>query len=564
MARKSRKAIIDSSLSVQREEESISCNGVKERIPTAVYVRLSNENNGRDDEESLNNQISFVHSYIMEHSDEYELIDTYVDNGHTGTNFERPDFARMMNDVNHGKIGCIVVKDLSRFGRNYIETGIYIENILPKLNVKLIAINDNFDSSRDADRQSISIPVKNMVNELYSKDISRKMFTANKIRRMKSGVLPLGPDPYGYRKNAEGSRFIPNENADYVRLIFQWSVMEVSLYEIADRLNLIGAPLPKLRFRTAVGTEKWTASAVKKVIANPVYAGDVCMGRTRRTQVGSQRNVIEVPKDQWVIYKNTHEALVPRADFDLIYKKKEQNQLLKKCQMEEAKRNMVGISADFNNMVFCAECHKRMITRMENHNEGNEHTHVKYVCTSNRKAMERACYNVVYNDFLKVLVMDQVSQHVRLLTDQAEHIKRIKESGGRKDIGLSIDKQIIAASVRVEEKKQKEAKTYEDYKDGIIAEDDFKLVHEKFVLARQKAESELKSLNAKKDAYIRVINNFLALMENCKSQPAEDGFDKQLVMEMVERINVYRDDRIEIVFKHQDVERIIQDALENR
>ena len=560
MARKSRKNITNLSSIVGQKSQAV-IEPEHKRIPTAIYVRLSMENNGHEDEDSLMNQIDYVNSYILEHADEYELVGTYVDNGHTGTNFDRPDFARMTDDVNHGKIGCIVVKDLSRFGRDYIETGVYIENILPKLRVKLIAINDNFDSSRDADRQSISAPVKNMVNEMYSKDISRKMFTANKIRRMKRGVLPLGPDPYGYRKDKDDNRYVPDENADYVRVIFQWNIMGVSHYEIADRLNLIEAPVSPLRL--ANGRENWTGSSVKKIFANPVYTGDICLGRTRRTKVASQKSVVVVPKDQWVIHKNMHKALVPKADYNLIYERKEQNQMVKKNQMEEAKRKMSSISVDFSNLVFCGECQKKMITKLEGHGERDEHTHVKYVCTGKSKT-DHSCYNFVYNDFLKVLVMEQVGQHIRVLTDQAELIKQIKELGNGKDIGLSIDKQIMAASVNVEERRQKEAKTYEDYKEGIIAEDDFKLVHEKLVIARQKAEAELRALNAKKDSYVRVINNFLSMMETIELNPSEDGFDHNLVMEMVERINVYHDDRIEIVFKNQDIEMLIKEALENR
>ena len=562
MARKSRKNLVEEKQLVGQAGDGAGI-AKKKRIPTAIYVRLSYENNGREDEKSLQNQIAYVHSYLLDHSDEYELVDTYVDNGHTGTNFERPDFERMMNDVNHGKIGCIMVKDLSRFGRNYIEIGVYIENILPKLRVKLIAINDGFDSSREADRQGISVPVKNMINEMYSKDISRKMFTANKIRRMKSDVLPLGPDPYGYQKNKEKNRYYPDENAIYVRMIFQWSIMGVSHNEIADRLDLIGAPIPRNRIEKRAGVTNWTGTSVKRILANPVYTGDICMGRRKRTKVGSQQGVIEVPKDQWVIHENTHEALVPRDDFNSLYERREHNQIVKKDQIEAAKRNMIGISVDFNNMVFCAECQKKMITRTEKHNDGEEHTHVKYVCT-NRKKTEQACYNVVYNDFLRVLVMDQVLRHVKLMADRAEIIRQIKEAGNGKDIGLSIDKRIAAASVNLEEKKQKEARTYEDFKDGIINEEDFKLVHEKHVIDRQKAEAEWKGLNAQKDTYVRIINNFLSMMDGFESHPAEDGFDKKLVMEMVGRINVYHDNRIEIVFKNQDVEQLLVEALENK
>ena len=561
MARKSRKNLSEK-IKTERNME-LFASSEQRRIPTAIYVRLSFENNGREDEESLINQISYVHSYLLEHSDEYELVDTYVDNGHTGTNFDRPGFARLMDDVNHGRIECIIVKDLSRFGRNYIETGVYIENILPKLHVKLIAINDDFDSSRDADRQSISIPVKNMVNEMYSRDISRKMFIANKLHRMKGDALPIGPNPYGYRKDSACNKYIPDENADYVRMIFQWSVMGVSLYEIADRLDLIGAPIARNRYEKRAGATNWTGSAVIKTLANPVYAGDICMGRRKRTIVGSQRHSIEVPREQWVVHRNTHEALVPRADYDLLYERRRRNQTMKNNQMEDARRNMTGISVDFGNIVYCAECQKKMITKTERHGKGDEHTHVKYVCT-NRKKTDYSCYNYVYNDLLKVLVMDQLRSYIKLLTDHAEVVKRIKELGNGKDIVLSIDKQIVAVSVNVEEQRQKEAKLYEDYKEGIITEEDFKLVHEKQILSRQRAEAQLRELNAKKDSYVRVINNYLSMVDGLDIHPSEDGFDGRLVMEMVERINVFHDNRIEIVFKNHDIEELIAEVLENR
>ncbi|MBR3636556.1 MAG: recombinase family protein [Lachnospiraceae bacterium] len=559
MARKSRKIINAPSQSLAKP---IFTPANKNRIPTAIYARLSNENNGHEDESSIQNQISLIQNYLTEHSDEYELFDIYVDNGHTGTNFERPDFLRLMDDVNHGRIGCILVKDLSRFGRNYIETGVYIENILPKLDVKLIAVNDSFDSSKDGDRQSISVPIKNMVNEMYSRDLSRKMFTANTIRRMKKDVLPLGPSPYGYYKNKAKTHFLPDENSDYVRVIFQWVLLGVSYYEIADRLNLIGAPVARNLIEGRAGDYKWTSSAVKKIIANPVYTGSVCLGRCKRTKLGTQRGSIEVPKEQWVIHENTHEALVPKPDFDLLYERKMKNRILKKGQMEEARKNMVEANMDFNNMVYCAECQKKMITKWERHKDNDEVTHVKYVCT-NRKKTEKSCYNVVYNDFLRVIVMDQVLIHVKLLSDQAELIKRIKGSGDGKDICLSIDKQIQAAAVKLEEKKELEAKTYVDYKEGLIEIDDFKLIHERCVLERQKVEKEYKNLSSKKDAYVRIINQFLSMMNDINYNPGADGFDERLVKELVERINVYHDNKFEVIFKNRGYESLIKEALNN-
>ena len=560
MARKSRKNSEVMSRSV-KDVCNKSTNG-EEKISTALYARLSNENNGRDDDESLQNQISQLRAYLSEHSSEYELYDTYIDNGHSGTNFDRPDFIRMMDDVNHGKIGCIIVKDLSRFARNSIETGVYIEHILPKLNVKLIAINDNFDSSREADRQSITVPVKNMVNEMYSKDLSRKMFLANVIRSNRENTLLTGPSPYGYKKNETKTQYIPDENSDYVRMIFQWTMLGATLFEIADRLNIIGAPVARNLIAARAGDYKWTQSAVTKIIANPVYSGCICFGRRKRTKVGTQRESLEVPREQWVIHENRHEALVPRADFDFIYDRKKQNQIIKEKQMEEAKRKMIDINCDFSNLVFCAECHKKMVTKMDRNEIGDKVTHIKYVCTGRRKT-DISCFNVVYNDLLRVVVMDQVKIHLKLLINQAEMIKRIKESGNGKDYNLSIDKQITSATVRLDEKRELEAKIYEDYKAGIIDEDDFKHLHEKSVASRQKAENDVNGLLAKKDAYVRLLNHFLTIVDNYEYCPEEDGFDARLVQIMVERINVYHDNRFEVVFKYQGWEKLISEVLEN-
>lgn len=530
------------------------------RVPTAIYARLSNENNGREDDEPIQNQIALVHSYLLDHADEFELKETYADNGQSGTNFDRPEFLRMMDDVNHGRIGCIMVKDLSRFGRNYVETGVYVENVLPKLGVRLIAVNDSFDSSRESDRLGVTVPMKNMINETYARDASRKGFIANCVRRMKPDVLPLGPVAYGYKKDESGKRLIPDENADYVRVAYQWCVMNVSLNEIADRLNLIGAPVPGRLMKGEKGGTEWTRSGVCKMLSNPIYSGDVCLGRTRRTKIASQKEVIMVPREQWTIHKNTHEALVPREDYDAIYERKAQNATAKKRMMNEREKNGPVISADFSNLVWCGDCQKKMVTKRERKG-GNGYTHVKYVCT-NRKKTDRACYNVVFNDFLTVLVTEQVRAHLKVLSDRAALIRKLNESESGKNAGLSIDKKIAAAEARLSEEREKEARLYEDFRSGIIEEDDFRLIREKGIASRQEAEGRLKALGAKKDEYVRVLDRFLDA-SGSREGILEDGeFDSALVKETVERIYAYGGNRVEVVFKDSDVDRVIEEALE--
>ena len=199
MARKSRKNMMPQAA----VQEAVQQNE-KELLRTAAYARLSVENGGHETEDSLHTQILQIHNYIRENP-ELTLTDTYADNGFTGTRFDRPEFERMMQDVRTGKIQCIVVKDLSRFGRDYIETGSYLETIFPMLHVRFIAINDDFDNIRQSDVDSLAVPIKNMVNSLYAKDISKKISLSYQMRREK-GIPTSWCTPYGYQLNQQGNK----------------------------------------------------------------------------------------------------------------------------------------------------------------------------------------------------------------------------------------------------------------------------------------------------------------------------------------------------------------------
>lgn len=189
MARKSRKNLPQP----EQAAASVLLPELEEaKIPAAIYGRLSVED--EEKEESMETQIALVQDYINR-SSELSYVDTYFDNGFTGTNFKRPAFTRLMNDVRQKKIKCIVVKDLSRFGRNYLEAGYYIETVFPFLGIRLIAVTDNFDSTRKEDMESLALPIRNMVNAMYAKDISKKIWTS--LQRKKEAGYAVGNDaPY--------------------------------------------------------------------------------------------------------------------------------------------------------------------------------------------------------------------------------------------------------------------------------------------------------------------------------------------------------------------------------
>ena len=269
MARKSRKTVI--------EQQPVIETPALQLFPTAIYARLSVENSGKSEKiDVIQNQIDICKEYVK--SCPYlSLVDVYIDNGRTGTVFDRPEFNRLMNDIRTGRIKCLVVRDLSRFGRDYIEAGTYLERIFPQIGLRFIAIKEHYDSfDTDGSNESLIIPLQNMINALYSKDISRKVSTALRSQ-MEQGTFRKRNLPYGYRWNEEHTNMvIDEETAPIVKQIFQWKIEGVTVATILNRLDEMGAPNTEQRKRE-VGTRTgdgcpfkgWAQSTLYGILTNP-------------------------------------------------------------------------------------------------------------------------------------------------------------------------------------------------------------------------------------------------------------------------------------------------------
>ena len=287
-----------------------------ERLKTAAYARLSAE---REDDTTIEMQVSMLKEYILKR-DDLELEEVYIDNGYTGTDFERPAFHRMMADIQSGRIRCVVVKDLSRFGRNFLETGYYIETVFPKLNVKLISVNDAFDSSKQSDQDSISVPIKNMVNQMYAMDTSKKRYIAEELKR-KNKEYTLHTSMYGYRLDKEHNRLLPDpETAPIVQLLFRWYLQGYGMGTAAGLLNQLGILTPRDYKDQCEGKldpkqrRLWNASTVDQIIRRGDYAGDRFLGKYTRAKFKNEkfhRNDFS----KWVICEDTHEPLITREEF---------------------------------------------------------------------------------------------------------------------------------------------------------------------------------------------------------------------------------------------------------
>ena len=262
-----------------------------ERIPTAIYARLSIENRGQsEDKDVIRNQIEICKAYV-EGNPEFDLVETYIENGKTGTTFDRPQFNRLMENIKTGKIKCLVVRDLSRFGRDYIETGTYLERIFPNIGLRFISVNERYDSfTVDPTNEALMIPLQNMINGLYSKDVSRKVSSALRTQ-MKEGTMKKYNPPYGYMWNEDRTQIIIDEEAaEFVRLMFKWKLEGVPVDEMCERLDDMKAPSARYRKyqNGIISSEKnkckynvrWVKSTITRILQNPCYVGDLVHGRT--------------------------------------------------------------------------------------------------------------------------------------------------------------------------------------------------------------------------------------------------------------------------------------------
>ena len=509
------------------------------KIQTAAYIRLSVENGGHGREDTLETQIDLVHEYIHRQP-EMELYDTYVDNGISGQTFERPQFDRMMEDVSRGRVQCIVVKDLSRFGRNYLETGTYVEKIFPLLGVRLVSVNDNFDSTRPGDVDGLVFPMKNLINEMYAKDIGRKIKASYDTRDKEGKFLGSRP-PYGYLIKKEGGNriLVPDEKtAGYVRVIFYWHRSGIMMEEISKRLELAGIPAPGQR---DLGTEsssddvkpdKWKDRALRAIVSNPTYAGDTV--NRRRTEKGDN------PREEWHVIPDTHEALVSHEDCEKsggIYeqaKRKEKNQ--------EKTRPL------FYRKIYCGVCGR---TFHENNGKYKDKTlRIAYHCSNKDCINSRGTVN---EEVFKILIMDQFRILVRATCDYRKLAKDLMSEDPTKGKAGSIKVKLANARAHLKRIEERVLKTYEDYVEGKIGKKDYIRIKEELAAEKKEAEGIISALEKEQFELKKRTENFLRITEDFEGYLDLEGFPEEIIYRLVEKIEYFPDGGIKLTLKCADV-----------
>lgn len=532
-------------------------------FPTAIYARLSVENSGKSEKvDVITNQIEICKSYIADRP-YLNLVDTYIDNGRTGTVFDRPEFNRLMTDIKSGRIKCLVVRDLSRFGRDYIETGTYLERIFPQIGLRFIAIKENYDNlDTDGSNESLIIPLQNMINALYSKDISRKVSTALKAQ-MEQGTFQKRNLPYGYRWNAERSNMvIDEETAQYVRLMFKWKIEGWSIPMILDELDRLGAPNAELRKRqngTRTGDgcscKGWYSSTLYGILTNPHYVGDTVLGRSMKAIYKGlpKQNIRD--KDEWIVFPNTHEAIISREDFqkvqDIMNAASETRQT-KMQKSEEIRATLINL---FDGKIVCADCGKRMYfhrKRIDKDKRGRWYAF--YECsTSVSRRYEHCTAHYTRQDKLEADVLAAIQLQVKAALDYDKLLDKLRGSEGEKSIRDKQNALITSLNLKLSGVSKKRTRLYEDFAEGLLDE-------EEYTFAKKSYDEQFADLSRRLDEAVQrrskfneamsVDNKWITLM---KSVSTATQLSQDLVDESVELVKVHEGGAVELVMKYGDI-----------
>lgn len=527
---------------------------VKEFYNVAIYLRLSRDDEDIDgnkvESNSISSQRDMIRSFIRK-QDNMEIYDIYVDDGWSGANFDRPEFKRMMRDIEAGNVDCIIVKDLSRLGRDYIEAGRLIQKTLPAFSVRFIALTDHFDSlTADYNETSLVVPVKNFVNDSYSRDISGKVRSHQKVKR-ENGDFIGAFAVYGYKKSEDNRNLLVPDDyaADIVRKIFAWKIDGYSNFAIAELLDSLGILSPmeykkmqgskfQTGFVTGVKT-KWSAVAVKRILTNENYTGTLVQGKEEKVNYKVKKSVIK-PEEEWTKVQEAHEAIITVEDFEIV-----QN-LLKIDTRAGAGEKKSHIYAG---ILFCGDCMEPMIRRV-NRYKGKET--VSFICSTKNKSGECSRHTISGSD-LNYLVLTGLRQQVALFLNKSKVLNAIEQMEINFEEVATFDKEIERLHREQDKYLTLRAGLYEDLKKQIISEEDFKNFRE---IYEQRYQELQQAIHNQEETIKKLFKSGVTAginLERMKNVMQITELDRVTLVSFVKRILVYEDKRVYLEFRYKEL-----------
>ena len=523
---------------------------------TALYIRLSVEFNGKRGD-SLETQRQIMEAYAALCPD-LEIVEVYTDNGITGRTFEREAFQRMLADVDAGKINCIMVKDLSRLGRNTIDTGYYIEKYFPLHRVRFIAVNDQFDSEDSENSGNhLIVPLKNMINEAYAADISKKV-RAQQNQAMRDGEFVGARPPYGYRKDPDNCHrlLVNDDTAPIVRQIFQWTVDGVALNVIVKRLNEQGVMTPGyylasiglITSKKLMGSGKWQTWTVGKILADEVYTGDMVQGK--HTNVG-HKQVVTKPVD-WIVVRNTHEPLVSREVFAKAQAVREQmaSKYTRTMKVPYSENILRG-------RMFCAHCGKNL-------HRQRSHGRYFYRCISNDRMGEGSCTGGIIHlpePDLFDAILTIIRQKAEVVIGEALRLKRCDNKIATQK--AQVDQEIAELGRQTQKNKTIRAGLYENFVKGILTRAEYLEMQEDYSQKISGAVERVQQLQTRQSELERQMECCTSMADKLAAVDKDTALSALLVEQLIERVTVNGPDDVSVKFSFEGGFERVMEVLGN-
>ena len=561
MARSSRK---NAQLFVLNNEFSI--------YETGVYCRLSVEDNGKADGDSIENQKDYIMDYLKNNS-EFHFHDFYIDNGYSGTNFDRPEFKRMLDDARKGKINCIIVKDLSRLGRNYVEMGEFLEKLCPLLDIRFVSINDRYDTEALDSNTEMTASLKNVINDIYAKDISKKASSALKTKRQ-NGEYVGSYAPYGYLKDPKNkNHLIPDEDiVPIVNEIFELRASGKGVGTICRILNEKDIPSPgRLKFERGIITNNnkkgssllWNRHVLKDILENIAYIGHLAQGKSS-SSLHQGIAFHRTSEDEWDIVRNTHDAIIS----DELWKKV---QTVNKESADKATRNkgrydnLPKVDNLFGKKLVCADC-GRVIKLCRSISTKKDKAYYNYKCPQNIELGDAACpKKSIKAEDLHEAVLAVIKVQLKAYSDNINLLQQLLLIEKQRLKNSSSAETIKDLQQQIKKKKGFYTSLYTDYKDGILSLEEYNYSKEKYQTEISELEKQIAELQSESKKYSK------AKIENTNWSLFIKKFYKakvltsDMVNAMIDTITLDDENNIKVTFNYMnEYEELIRTCIELR
>ena len=536
---------------------------IDQTFKVAIYLRLSKEDDdlscssgAKSESNSISNQRKLIYDFMKLHP-ELELYDEYKDDGKSGSNFDRAEFQRMMKDIEAGKVNCVIVKDQSRFGRDYIDVGKYKEKIFPKLGVRFITINEGYDSLSATSSDDLAFTINSFVYDFYIRDISTKIRT-NLTAKKQNGEYAGAFVAYGYVKDSnDKSKLVVDQfAADVVRDIFRWKIEGLSPQNIAVRLNELGIPSPaeykKLsgsNYKTSFQTSSkavWSHVSVRRILKNEIYLGVMIQGK-RTTPNYKTKTVVTKAESEWLRVEGTHEAIISVRDFELV------QELLRDDTHCRAGDVTVPVYAG---RIYCGDCGAAAVRKTVSY-AGKRY--VYYVCNANKHDKTVCSRHSIREDILGQVIYQTVRHQIDLLLDVDKALRQFENLSWEKHKLKQLD-----ASIEIQEEVVRKNNTlrlgiYEDLRAGLLDRSEYESLKKELAERIDEATAAIEKLNKEKREILDGVSKQQSWIEQFRQYENVTELTRPMVIHLIERINIFEDSHIEIVFRHRNqIEEILR------